>query len=131
MSVMLSAASAFRWVTQLTGSHDEAQLAQRVAQLSLSQRTGAPIFLPYLSGERTPHNNPHASGVFMGLHSAQTAAALGAARLAWLADGGDVNLVCQSLPTAQDFQPEASTTQLLSERYARFRALYPALMPLF
>jgi hypothetical protein len=22
-------------------------------------------FLPYLSGERTPHNNPHAKGVFL------------------------------------------------------------------
>lgn len=196
MSVMLSAASAFGWVTQLTGSHGEDQLAQRVAQLTPSQQAGAPIFLPYLSGERTPHNNPNASGVFSGLRSthtaadlgyavmegvsfglmdglramgqtkpstvpltlvgggarndtwahllangldcpllrcegAQTAAALGAARLAWLADGGDVNLVCQSLPTAQDFQPETSITQLLSERYARFRAMYPALLPLF
>jgi xylulokinase len=26
-----------------------------------------PIFLPYLSGERTPHNDPHAKGVFFGL----------------------------------------------------------------
>jgi xylulokinase len=25
------------------------------------------IFLPYLSGERTPHNNPNAQGVFFGL----------------------------------------------------------------
>jgi xylulokinase len=26
-----------------------------------------PLFLPYLSGERTPHNDPHAQGVFFGL----------------------------------------------------------------
>ena len=26
-----------------------------------------PIFLPYLSGERTPHNDPEAKGVFFGL----------------------------------------------------------------
>jgi len=26
-----------------------------------------PLFLPYLSGERTPHNNPYASGSFFGL----------------------------------------------------------------
>ena len=26
-----------------------------------------PIFLPYLSGERTPHNDPNAKGVFSGL----------------------------------------------------------------
>ena len=25
------------------------------------------FFLPYLSGERTPHNDPHAKGVFFGL----------------------------------------------------------------
>jgi xylulokinase len=25
------------------------------------------LFLPYLSGERTPHNDPHARGVFFGL----------------------------------------------------------------
>jgi len=28
---------------------------------------GDVIFLPYLSGERTPHNDPRASGVFFGL----------------------------------------------------------------
>ena len=26
-----------------------------------------PVFLPYLSGERTPHMNPHATGMFVGL----------------------------------------------------------------
>ncbi|XAW88653.1 FGGY-family carbohydrate kinase [Vibrio sp. CDRSL-10 TSBA] len=32
------------------------------------------IFLPYLSGERTPHNNPNAKGVFFGLtHDASPA----------------------------------------------------------
>ena len=28
---------------------------------------GELMFLPYLSGERTPHNNPNAQGVFLGL----------------------------------------------------------------
>lgn len=196
MSVMLSAASAFGWVTQLTGNADEAQLSQQVAELSLSRRAAAPVFLPYLSGERTPHNNPNASGVFIGLRSdhtaadlgyavmegvsfglmdglramgqtgpsatplalvgggarsdawaqllasglgcpllrcegAPTAAALGAARLAWLAEGGSLDLVCQNLPTERAFEPEASHAQLLSERYPRYRALYPALIHLF
>jgi xylulokinase len=31
-----------------------------------------PYFLPYLSGERTPHNNPHAKGAFFGLSHATT-----------------------------------------------------------
>ena len=196
MSVMLSAASAFGWVTQLTGSQDEAQLAQKVAELPLAQRALAPLFLPYLSGERTPHNNPNACGVLMGLRSEHTAAdlgyavmegvtfglvdglramgqsepsqvpmalvgggarsdawaqlladglacplqrpegapaaaALGAARLAWLADGGPLDEVCQNLPISHRFEPEAAGVQLLAERYPRFRALYPALAPLF
>src|SRR3989339_384605 len=76
MAVMLSAASAFGWVTQLTGTADEAQLSQQVAGLSLPRRAAAPVFLPYLSGERTPHNNPNASGVFVGLRSNHTAADL-------------------------------------------------------
>lgn len=73
MSVMLSAASAFGWVTQLTGNSSEAQLSQAVAGLTLEQRARAPIFLPYLSGERTPHNDPNASGSFVGLRAAHGA----------------------------------------------------------
>jgi xylulokinase len=30
------------------------------------------MFLPYLAGERTPHNNPHASGVLFGLKPSTT-----------------------------------------------------------
>jgi xylulokinase len=37
----------------------------------------APIFLPYLSGERTPHNDPDARGVFFGLRHDHDRAALG------------------------------------------------------
>jgi xylulokinase len=36
----------------------------------------APIFLPYLNGERTPHNNAQASGMFFGLSSNTDAAAI-------------------------------------------------------
>ena len=34
------------------------------------------MFLPYLSGERSPHNNPQAQGVWFGLTHAHDAAAL-------------------------------------------------------
>jgi xylulokinase len=34
------------------------------------------LFLPYLSGERTPHNDPHARGVFFGLDHDTDGAAL-------------------------------------------------------
>ncbi|MDI9334039.1 MAG: xylulokinase [Cytophagales bacterium] len=67
MSVMLSAASSLSWLTQLVGAQSERELEQVAAKLSSKERSQAPIFLPYLSGERTPHNNPHATGSFVGL----------------------------------------------------------------
>jgi xylulokinase len=77
MSVMLSAASGLQWVTQLTGSGSEAALLERVAALSDAQRDRSPLFLPYLSGERTPHNDPHATGAFFGMDNQTDAARLG------------------------------------------------------
>jgi xylulokinase len=54
------------------------------------------IFLPYLSGERTPHNDPAARGVFFGLTHATTRADLGRAVLEGvafaIADGVDALL---------------------------------------
>ncbi len=65
MTVMLSAASALRWLRGATHADSEAQLVAEAQ--ALPDGVAAPLFLPYLSGERTPHNNPHASGVFFGL----------------------------------------------------------------
>jgi len=65
MAVMLSAASAVDWVAGLCGFDSPAALyaaAEDTGKLSRGE-----IFLPYLSGERTPHNNPGAQGVFFGL----------------------------------------------------------------
>ena len=67
MSVMLSAASALQWVTGLLGASSEGVLAEKAAALSLSQRQSAPLFLPYLAGERTPHNDANVRGSFHGL----------------------------------------------------------------
>ncbi|MEO7494357.1 MAG: xylulokinase [Massilia sp.] len=67
MAVTLSAASALAWITRITKRSDEAALLEEAAALTDAQRAAAPLFLPYLSGERTPHNNPHASGVLFGL----------------------------------------------------------------
>ena len=69
MAVILSAASCVTWVTKLTGASDEGAL---IAEVEDAARRGrdfhdAPLFLPYLSGERTPHNDPLARGVFHGL----------------------------------------------------------------
>jgi xylulokinase len=73
MAVMLSAASALTWVTRATGHADEGALLAKAASLSAAERDAAPIFLPYLSGERTPHNDATASGVFLGLRNAHAA----------------------------------------------------------
>ena len=189
MSVMLSAASCLTWATHLLGASSEAELEAKAGTLSLTARANAPIFLPYLSGERTPHNSATVRGSFHGLshdtdaaslayavmegvtfglhdglralqaagsrigrlslvgggarsalwaqqlassldleivtHGASAAGgALGAARLAWLASGGDLKLVCSSPAIDRVFTPNAPEQALLTVRYAQFRALF-------
>ena len=80
MSVILSAASCLTWVTQLTGYTNEQALLDEVAKEDFSQPCTL-LFLPYLSGERTPHNNPNAKGVFFGLTHNTSKAQLGRAVL--------------------------------------------------
>jgi xylulokinase len=79
MSVILSAASCVDWVARLIGAGSAAEL---FAQLEAADR--GPVseyFLPYLSGERTPHNDPHAKGVFFGMDHETDGLALGQAVL--------------------------------------------------
>ncbi|ORJ25726.1 xylulokinase [Rouxiella badensis] len=188
MSVMLTAASALRWYCQLIGSHETTLLAE-VAQLTQAEKRQAPLFLPYLSGERTPHNDPLAVGAFHGMtHSTQRAAlgyavlegvafgmadglsvlkqsgtqlsqcslvgggarsdewaqliadalnltitthqdgeaggALGAARLGWLAAGGEQSKVCRKPLTKKTFSPDTARHQVLQSRLATWRKLY-------
>jgi xylulokinase len=75
MSVMLSASSCLTWWARLTGATDEAALLRELDGLTDAARDGAPVFLPYLGGERTPHNNPFAQGSFHGLTHDTTRAA--------------------------------------------------------
>ncbi|RAR76154.1 xylulokinase [Paracidovorax anthurii] len=67
MSVMLSAAGAVTWATRCLGLPDEAALLAEAARVEPVARRQAPLFLPYLSGERSPHNDAHAQGVLFGL----------------------------------------------------------------
>lgn len=67
MSVMLSAASALSWATRLLGYADEAALIADAATLDPARQQCAPLFLPYLGGERSPHNNPQAQASWTGL----------------------------------------------------------------
>ena len=91
MSVILSAASAVDWAARLTGCTDAAALMAQVEQRA--SVSGREIFLPYLSGERTPHNDPHARGVLFGLDHDSDAARVGQAVIEGvafaLADGLD------------------------------------------
>jgi xylulokinase len=66
MSVMLSAASCLDWFANQIVEEDIRQLLEQLENTPVNQKT-APYFLPYLSGERTPHNNPLAQGAFIGL----------------------------------------------------------------
>jgi xylulokinase len=79
MSVILSAASCLDWVTRLTGARDVGSFLQEIEHADRSDPRL--LFLPYLSGERTPHNDPEATGVFVGLTHDTDRAALGRAVL--------------------------------------------------
>ena len=197
MSVMLSAASAVSWAAKTFKFADEAALLEAAASVALADRARCPLFLPYLSGERSPHNNPNAQGVLFGLTHAhgpaeiayavvegvsfglrdgfdtlrlpadmplrevalvgggarsvwwgqlladifqveltlyagsETGGALGAARLAWLADGGEVGEVCALPPVKQRLVPSSEGADGHKTRHARFQVLYMALRDQF
>ncbi|WP_166422214.1 xylulokinase [Paraglaciecola sp. 20A4] len=70
MSVMLSAASCLQWYSEKVAKCDVIDLLTSLEQAKIKNNIDyqhCPLFLPYLSGERTPHNNPNASGAFFGL----------------------------------------------------------------
>jgi xylulokinase len=196
MSVMLSAASCLRWFVQFSGAGDEASLLSEVAALAPDALAQAPLFLPYLAGERTPHNDPFAAGVFYGLShqsgralgayavlegvafgladglaalrdsgtaitrlslvgggarsalwaqliadaldveivvhaGADAGAALGAARLGWMAAGASVAEACAKPAIAARFLPGAARREQLVPRLQRFRQIYRQLKPLW
>jgi xylulokinase len=79
MAVMLSAAASLAWIAGILGrSHDlDALVAEAEAfARSAEDVAAAPVFLPYLSGERTPHNDAAATGLFAGLRAEHGASAL-------------------------------------------------------
>jgi len=64
MGVMLSATDSLNWLARITG----ATPSELTAGLGTTvQPPGAVRFLPYLSGERTPHNDAAIRGSFTGL----------------------------------------------------------------
>ena len=71
MGVILSATDSLNWLSHVTG-RSQPELSG-LAEAGFNG-PGEEIFLPYLSGERTPHNNAGARGSFVGLsHLSDTA----------------------------------------------------------
>jgi xylulokinase len=64
MGVMLSAgASNTWWMNDVLGTKDYVKEQKEITKLGENNT----FFLPYLMGERTPHNNPNARGTFIGM----------------------------------------------------------------
>ena len=75
MGTVLSAGGALGWLRDVVapGASYEALTAEAAATAAGSEGL---LFLPYLSGERTPHNDANARGVFFGLSLAHRRAHL-------------------------------------------------------
>jgi xylulokinase len=193
MSVMLSASSAVSWAARSFGLGDVPALLAAAATPDAEARARAPLFLPYLAGERSPYNDAAAQGVLFGLTHAhgpaeiayavvegvsfglrdgldtlapptgdlvlvgggarstwwaqlladilevplaiceggEAGGALGAARLAWLADGGTEAEVCRRPALRQRFAPDHTQAGMHAARHARFKALYQGLRAFF
>jgi xylulokinase len=64
MGVILSATDSLNWLSHVTGKSQPELSGAAEANF---KGPGEELFLPYLSGERTPHNNAGARGSFAGL----------------------------------------------------------------
>jgi xylulokinase len=73
MGVILAATDSLNWLARITG----AAPADLAGELPDHLQTPGPLrFLPYLSGERTPHNDSAVRGAFLGLDIATSRADL-------------------------------------------------------
>jgi xylulokinase len=106
MSVMLSAASCLDFTASLLGERDVAALLAQAEQRGLHGNT--PLFLPYLNGERTPHNDPHAKAVFFGLDANTDRADMVNATLEGVCHG-----MAQGIAALQAVQPQLDRVSLI------------------
>jgi xylulokinase len=73
MGVTLAAGGSLRWLRDSMWTAEKPKAGQDLYEIIIAAAATIPagaeglIFLPYLSGERTPHPDPHARGVFFGL----------------------------------------------------------------
>lgn len=192
MGVILAASDCISWLCEVTRKDVKTLMADMEAT---SPSDTSLIFHPYLSGERTPHNDAGARGGFFGLqrhHHAghmmrailqgvafaitdamdvleeagsapdcllatgggtnnpvwlamiasllgrpllvpadnDVGAALGAARLAILANGGAVNTVCTKPQIKSELQPDPAMTETLTKARFISQALFQNIRPL-
>lgn len=73
MGVILSATDSLNWLCEITGRDAQALTAELG---DAPKGPGAVAYLPYLSGERTPHNDAAIRGAFVGLGHESGRAAL-------------------------------------------------------
>lgn len=66
MGVTLSGASALKWWVEDVNNSKDYEFYNNLAK-NILPGSDQLYFLPYLIGERTPHNNPHIRGGFIGL----------------------------------------------------------------
>lgn len=68
-AAILAAGLSLRWLRDILGLKDRPDAYAHLSTLASQTPPGAEglIFLPYLAGERTPHFDPDASGLFLGL----------------------------------------------------------------
>lgn len=106
MGVMLSAAGSFRWYRDTLGDAEITRAEQEgrdpydlLTEAAATVEPGCEglLFLPYLTGERTPHADPNARGAFVGLTLRHTKAHLTRAVLEGVSYG-----MCDSLQLMRD-----------------------------
>ena len=192
MGVILAASDCVSWLCDITG-RDVESLMDEMTQTDLLATM--PLFHPYLSGERTPHNDAHATAGFMGLRrgdgagdmaravlqgvsfaiadcldvlqeaggtpsqllatgggsnneiwlryiasvtdcpiyvpiEADIGAALGAARLAMIADGHEIEKICVKPPIAKTIEPDPEWSARLKLARQKWQKAYHALAPI-
>ena len=76
MGVVMSATASLDWVSQLTGCTVPDMDAAATAFVAAQGPAAAPVFLPCLTGIRTPLNRPDMTGSIWGLHPGVTPAML-------------------------------------------------------
>lgn len=113
MGVMLSAAGSLRWFRDTVAPSSD--FGDLVAEAEDVQPGAEGLtFLPYLTGERTPHADPDARGAFIGLTVRHTRAHLTRAVLEGVAFGlrdGLELMRAAGVPTPQEFRASGGGTK--------------------